>query len=75
MSELQELSEELDFEQWLDSEGVTYRRGSVSSRGRELNIKECPHCGSAGWKLYFNVTTGLVSASRAITRKTFSLTS
>lgn len=59
MSELQELSEELDFEQWLDSEGITYRRGSVSSRGRELNIKECPHCGSAGWKLYFNVTTGL----------------
>lgn len=59
MSDLRELVDELDFEQWLDSEGVTYRRGSISSRGREVNIRVCPCCGSAKWKVYFNVTTGV----------------
>ncbi|EMA2752321.1 TPA: DNA primase [Escherichia coli] len=59
MSELKELIAELDFEQWLDTEGIVYRRGTVSERGREVNIKECPVCGSANWKVYFNVTNGV----------------
>lgn len=41
MSDLKELLSELDFEQWLDMEGIIYRRGGVSARGREVNIKEC----------------------------------
>ncbi|EGZ3652011.1 DNA primase, partial [Escherichia coli] len=44
VSELKELITELDFEQWLDTEGIVYRRGGVSARGREVNIKECPVC-------------------------------
>lgn len=39
MSDLKELLTELDFEQWLDMEGIIYRRGGVSTRGREVNIK------------------------------------
>lgn len=42
VSDLKELLTELDFEQWLDMEGIIYRRGGVSTRGREVNIKECP---------------------------------
>ncbi|MCP6440493.1 DNA primase, partial [Klebsiella pneumoniae] len=51
MSDLKELLSELDFEQWLDMEGIIYRRGGVSARGREVNIKECPVCGSTNWKV------------------------
>lgn len=59
MSELKELLEEFDFEQWLDTEGVSYRRGSRTAKGREVNIRECPCCKSSKWKVYFNLTTGL----------------
>ncbi|EPN5090476.1 DNA primase, partial [Escherichia coli] len=59
VSELKELIAELDFEQWLDTEGIVYRRGGVSARGREVNIKECPVCGSSNWKVYFNLTSGV----------------
>lgn len=59
MADLREMSDDLDFEQWLDSEGIRYRRGTSSSRGREVNIKECPTCGSVGWKVYFNTTNGV----------------
>ncbi|EPO1520783.1 DNA primase, partial [Escherichia coli] len=33
VSDLKELLTELDFEQWLDMEGIIYRRGGVSTRG------------------------------------------
>lgn len=56
MISLKELLTELDFEQWLDTEGIIYRRGGISARGREINIKECPVCGSSNWKVYFNLT-------------------
>ena len=59
VSDLKELLTELDFEQWLDTEGIIYRRGGVSTRGREVNIKECPVCGSSNWKVYFNLTNGV----------------
>ena len=59
MSELKELMKEFDFEQWLDTEGISYRRGSRTSKGREVNIRECPCCKSSKWKVYFNLTTGL----------------
>lgn len=59
MSDVKELLEELDFEQWLDTEGIIYRRGAVSTRGREINIKECPVCQSSGWKVYFNLSTNV----------------
>lgn len=59
MSDLKELLSELDFEQWLDMEGIIYRRGGVSARGREVNIKECPVCGSTNWKVYFNLNNNV----------------
>ena len=52
MSDLKELLTELDFEQWLDMEGIIYRRGGVSTRGREVNIKECPVCVSVNGAPY-----------------------
>ena len=42
MSELKELLEEFDFEQWLDTEGISYRRGSRTSKGREVNMTCSP---------------------------------
>ncbi|HHT4259227.1 TPA: DNA primase [Klebsiella variicola] len=59
MSDLKELLEEFDFEQWLDTEGISYRRGSRTAKGREVNIRECPYCNSRSWKVYFNLTNGL----------------
>ena len=44
---------ELDFESWLDLEGVDYRK-TTGKTGKELNIRECPTCGGSGWKVYFN---------------------
>lgn len=55
-SELREQLSELDFEQWAQTEGVTYRR-TTGKHGREMNIRECPTCGNRDWKVYFNPTT------------------
>lgn len=54
--DLREQLAELDFEQWAQTEGVTYRR-TVGKHGRELNIHECPTCGNRDWKVYFNPNT------------------
>ncbi|MDE9454563.1 DNA primase [Xenorhabdus bovienii] len=57
-SELREKLESLDFEQFLQIEGVTFRRTTGKS-GRELNIRECPTCGNHDWKVYFNPKTNV----------------
>lgn len=56
--DLGELLENVDMEMWLDREGVDYRvtRGS---RGIQLNVRECPVCGTAKWKVYLNQDNGL----------------
>ncbi|MCL2874804.1 MAG: DNA primase [Betaproteobacteria bacterium] len=56
--EFQEAIAKLDIESWMDREGVRYRvtRGA---RGTQLNVKECPCCGNANWKVYINQETGL----------------
>jgi DNA primase len=56
--DLGELLELVDMEWWLDREGVQYRV-THGSRGTQLNIKECPVCGSNSWKVYLNADTGL----------------
>lgn len=56
--ELQEALESIDMEQWLDREGVKYRM-TRGARGVQLNIKECPLCGSGNWKVYLNAESGL----------------
>ncbi len=56
--DIQELLDSVDMEMWLDREGVDYRitRGS---RGIQLNVRECPVCGAAKWKVYLNQDNGL----------------
>jgi DNA primase len=44
-------------EDFLDHEGIDYRRTS-GSRGPQFNIKECPACGGSAWKVYLSVDTG-----------------
>ena len=53
-----ELLDNIDMESYLDLEGVTYKIAHGSS-GTQINIKECPVCGSNSWKVYLNAETGL----------------
>ncbi|KLU17171.1 MULTISPECIES: DNA primase catalytic core, N-terminal domain protein [Xenorhabdus] len=55
-SNFREKLNEFDFEQFLDLEGISYRR-TTGKNGLELNIRECPTCGSYDWKVYFNPKT------------------
>ncbi|MBF6813647.1 toprim domain-containing protein [Acinetobacter baumannii] len=53
-----EILDHIDIEYWLNREGVEYK----VTRGRngvQLNLKECPVCGNANWKVYIGATTGL----------------
>ena len=56
-SSLKELLDGLDFEDWLDSEGVTHKL-TRGTNGIQANIKECPSCGNSKWKVYFGLETG-----------------
>ena len=56
--ELGEALEQIDMEYWLDREGIKYRV-THGSRGTQLNIKDCPCCGSSSWKVYLNADNGL----------------
>lgn len=56
--DLQEAIETIDIQGWLDNEGVRYKTARGAS-GRQLNVKECPVCGNANWKVYLNADTGL----------------
>lgn len=58
MSELGELLDAIDMEFWLDRHGIDYRL-TTGSRGAQLNIHQCPVCGTAKWKVYLNSDTGL----------------
>lgn len=48
----------IDIETYLDSEGIDYRN-SYGTRGRQLNLRECPACHEGGFKTYINAETGL----------------
>lgn len=43
---------------YLDREGVEYRNTHGSS-GPQLNVRECPSCGTAKWKVFINADSGL----------------
>lgn len=58
MDSIQEMLDAIDIEQYLDAEGVRYKRTTGSS-GAQLNLKECPVCGNSKWKVYLNAGTGL----------------
>jgi DNA primase len=56
--DLNEILEGLDLESYLDHMGIDYRV-RPGSKGRQLNLKECPGCGNTKWKVYASEETGL----------------
>jgi DNA primase len=56
--DLQEMLDELDIEQYLDAEGITYKHTHGAS-GPQLNVRACPACGDHKYKVYINAETGL----------------
>jgi DNA primase len=58
VSDLSEMLDRLDMEDFLDVEGIQYRRTHGSS-GPQLNVRECPVCGSTNWKVYLNAESGV----------------
>lgn len=50
--------QDVDMTTWLDWMGIDYRR-ATGSHGTQLNLRECPVCGNAKWKVYLNEETGL----------------
>lgn len=70
-TELTELLDDLDFEFWLDRQGIDYRP-TTGSRGAQFNVRQCPACGADKWKVYINQDTGLGNCfSGSCTVKTF----
>lgn len=55
---INDLLEMIDFEYWLDSEGVEYKP-TFGTSGEQANIKTCPMCGDDRWKVYANLHSGL----------------
>ncbi len=43
--ELTDAINKLDMEQWMDYQGIDYRR-THGSRGEQLNVRACPCCGN-----------------------------
>lgn len=56
--DFQEVSNELDFEFFLDRESIPYKYGRGVS-GMQFNIKSCPSCGDDRWRTYMGEETGL----------------
>ena len=51
MSDIAELIEKIDLKEWLDTEGIDWR---ATSGGDNLQVKECPFCGSNNWRVYIS---------------------
>ena len=60
MTELDEILDRLDIESYLDFIGADYKSTSGRS-GPQFQLKECPSCGGASWKVYVSQETGLGS--------------
>lgn len=57
MDELTELLDRLDMADYLDAHSIEYRE-TVGTSGPQLQLKECPVCGSSKWKTYLSAETG-----------------
>lgn len=57
-SELKELLDLIDIEEFCGREGIDHRLGRGSS-GLQINVKTCPVCGNNKWKVYLNADSGL----------------
>jgi len=71
-SELRELFERVDVQDYLDECGVNYKR-TMGSSGVQLNIETCPECHNSHYKLYLNAETGLGSCFAGACGKRFNL--
>lgn len=58
-----EITEQLDLLSFLDNEGIDYKESHGSS-GEQVNLRTCPYCGNANWKVYANRTTGFGNCFR-----------
>jgi len=58
MNDITDILEAIDMESWLDMQGIDYRI-THGSRGTQINVRDCPVCGSNKWKVYLNAETGL----------------
>lgn len=56
--DLGEILEQIDISLYLDREGIEHKKTHGSS-GAQLNVKDCPVCGSSNWKVYLNEDSGL----------------
>jgi len=56
--EISDILDRVDIAAYLDREGIDYREAHGSS-GAQLNLRECPVCGKAKWKVFLNAETGL----------------
>lgn len=54
----QELSDELDLEQWFDRESRSFKMSRGQS-GMQINAKECPACNDGRWRVYLNAESGI----------------
>jgi DNA primase len=59
-------------EEFLDSEGIEYRRTS-GNRGPQFNIQICPACGGGGYKVYFGEDTGFGNCFHGSCGKSFNI--
>lgn len=59
-TELDDLLDAVDIEDFLAYEGVDFRVTRGRS-GLQLNLRECPRCHGRDWKVYLNAETGLGS--------------
>lgn len=57
-TEVQELEDALDFEFWLEREGVSFKLTRGKS-GMQANLRECPACGDRRYRAYVNAETGI----------------
>tara|TARA_B100002049_G_scaffold236750_1_gene224418 strand:+ start:5622 stop:7703 length:2082 start_codon:yes stop_codon:yes gene_type:complete len=56
--ELTDVLDTIDIELYLDMHGIDYRTKTGAS-GVQLNVRECPVCGSTKHKVFLNAETGL----------------
>lgn len=70
MTDLQELLDDIDVADFLDYEAISYRRVGA---GTNLNIRECPFCGSSNWKTYMRADNGRGLCFRGDCQAKFSL--
>lgn len=57
-TDISEVLDKLDIGAYLDREAIDYRESHGSS-GAQYNLRECPVCGGAKWKVFLNVESGL----------------